>query len=520
MTVNEFETQTFFRLQGRIESASYHESEIPGYTGNPLIEALPPLHSEDDLMDLMTKRPIYDETHRQLPDVQRLHLLENIKRFYQPMSRSLEMAQSFSIMLRSGYLDRNPMSLTYQSQGAARLERFIADAFDDDGVATSGLTCVGFSGMGKTRTFNRIASLYPQVIRHSSYQGRALTLQQLVWLKLDCPRNGTTKGLCISFFQMVDHLLGTQYFRYSAKNGDARVDTMVAQMAIVARNQCLGLLAIDEIQNLHGAKEGRELLNFLVQLSNEIRIPLFLIGTPTAEAVLTRAFRIARRGTGYGNFLWKQMQRSQIDEEEDWAVFMNALWEYLYVSKPSPLTNKLSDTLYSVSRGITDIAVKMFIAAQARAIRTGTETVTSGLIRSVAQEEFPWVNGALNALKLNTPEALKKYEDLYFRNVKIASANDFEQNTSSGSPLQLTSVPHKDETYRAQSRQEEANMPSDELTPRPSTLPRRIRKTAEDLKWTDGSLMQIVTDGHRQGLSAHDALKANGHICQVTEFLS
>ena len=57
---------------------------------------------------------------------------------------------------------------------------------------------------------------------------------------------------------------------------------------------------IDEIQHLNEAYSGgaNRMLNFFVQLVNTIWMPVVLVGTPKAQAILTGEFRQALRGAG------------------------------------------------------------------------------------------------------------------------------------------------------------------------------------------------------------------------------
>ena len=77
-------------------------------------------------------------------------------------------------------------------------------------------------------------------------------------------------------------------------------------MAKVANACNLGMLIIDEIQNLNAAASGghESMLNFFVTLRNEIGIPVVLVGTMRAYPILQSEFSQARRGSGYGSILW------------------------------------------------------------------------------------------------------------------------------------------------------------------------------------------------------------------------
>jgi hypothetical protein len=47
--------------KGAVESASYRDPLISSYRGNPLIEALPPILSEEEAMALLAHYPSYDQ---------------------------------------------------------------------------------------------------------------------------------------------------------------------------------------------------------------------------------------------------------------------------------------------------------------------------------------------------------------------------------------------------------------------------------------------------------------------------
>ncbi|WP_367187041.1 ATP-binding protein [Neomegalonema sp.] len=154
---------------------------------------------------------------------------------------------------------------------------------------------MGASGIGKTRSVDRILRLYPQTVAHDE----PMALTQVVWLKLECPHKGSPRQLCISFFNEMDLLLGT---RFQARHGSGRIalDEMVVHMAQIADRHALGILVIDEIQHLTQAPgAGREdLLNFLVTLINKIGLPVMLVGTPAALSLLQGAFRQPRQRSG------------------------------------------------------------------------------------------------------------------------------------------------------------------------------------------------------------------------------
>lgn len=283
-----------------IMPAVYNEQEIIDFKGNPLIEALPPILSPEEAYEKLSYYPPYDLQEANLPTHIRYHAIPRINKFFQPVMQHLDLEQRFSRLLRHGYVSRNPREADYN--------RALNGSQDIRSTASS-MTLMGFSGIGKTTAIERVLSLYPQVILHE----HPLNLMQVVWLKLNCPHDGSLKSLCLDFFLKMDTLLGTNYYE---KFGNRRnsISSMVTQMGKIARLHCIGAIIIDEIQHLLATRDNNseKMMNFFVTLINEVGVPVILIGTMRAKVVLQQDFRQARRGSGQGDMVWQQMKKTMI----------------------------------------------------------------------------------------------------------------------------------------------------------------------------------------------------------------
>lgn len=375
--------------------AVYYNQEIEEYRNNPLIEALPPILSLTDAYEKLRAFPLYNDKERELSPELRYHMLFRLQNFFQPVTQHLDLERRISRLIRSGYTSRNPLSIEEI--------KYLSGNSNQRNTSASSFTLMGFSGMGKTSAVESILSHYPQVILHKSPVNRL----QVVWLKLNCPHDGTLKTLCLDFFLKLDELLGTQYsIKYGHRNS---ISNLVIQMGRIARLHCIGALIIDEIQHLLTAKNNgsEKMMNFFVTLINEIGIPVILIGTMKAKAVLQQDFRQARRGSGQGDMVWEQMEN-----DENWDMFIEEMWKFQWTSTYTPLTNELKETIYEESQGIIDIAVKLFSLAQSRAIEIGIEKITSKSIRQVGKEDLKLVQPMLNALRKGLESEITKYEDI------------------------------------------------------------------------------------------------------------
>jgi hypothetical protein len=417
------ETQRPFVInKGRTVDAIYVTPEVPEWADNPLACALPRALDVAEAGARLAQEPKYDKLLRKEPDHVRRLLLHNAMKFiFIPLDVHLDLHQRLQCSIRTGYADRNPMEIDYGIKLEARVDEFnqYAGQFDTEidysATTASGFNILGLSGGGKSRTILRCLQLMPQTIRHSRFHGQDFTCKQIVWLKLDCPFDGNLKGLCIQFFTTVDAILGTNYrFNYAGKR--RIIDEMMNDMRGVAGNHSIGILVVDEIQRLSLAKSGGadKMLNFFVELLSTIGVPVVLIGTYKGMSVLSGEFSQMRRGTGQGDMIWDRMEN-----DVQWHHFVESLWRYQYVRKDSAPDDRvddgptLSDVLYDETQGIIDLAVKLFMFAQERAIETGRERIDAGLIRKVAKDKLKIPRLVLNALRVKNMGILEKFEDIY-----------------------------------------------------------------------------------------------------------
>ncbi len=387
--------------------ARYIDQKLPEYNTNPLIQALPPILSSEEFIDKVTRTPDFDEQERQLEAHYRFHCIERLSRYFDPQNKTVELQKVINVLIMTGYLARNILTPDY-----ANRSRQIYNAIKDGGgknlqsyvnlpTSASGLTLIGPSGMGKSTNLHNILNLYPQVILHPNY-----SVYQIVWLKVDCPK--TLKGLCTDIFMTIDQLLGTTLFN-KFNSSRSSEDYLLAQLAQIAHTHHLGVVVIDEIQNLVTTRRSRdEILNFLVKLDNIIGIPVIRVGTNEAISILQGNFRNARRNTGEGSVIWDRM----INDDE-WCFFLEGMWEYKWTKTPVFLSDEIKEVFYEESQGIIDIAVKLYKMLQWRAISIGgKEIITTELLRKVAKDGLYLVKPMLDAIRSGDKEWMIKYKDI------------------------------------------------------------------------------------------------------------
>lgn len=404
------------KTESHIPTAVYGDPELPEYKENPLIAALPPIYDEVAITKKLRMLPSIASEEINLEGRIRVHAIARLlSQFFQPLSHHLQLENKISLMIRQGYLGRSPKTADFNKHLQNAYERTVRgdlDAFvfvDVKSTATD-MSLFGCSGCGKTKTVERILSTYPQVIRHSTYN-----ITQIVYLKLDCPPDGDLDELCLSFFSAVDVLLKS---RYSHTHGKKRLGTprLLANMCQVACLHAIGLLVIDEVQNLSEARSGgsRKMQNFFVSLVNNIGVPVMQIGTFKARRLFQGSFRGARRVTGIGSLFWDRVPNNKV-----WHNLVKVLWRYQWLQKATPLTNEIEVRLYELSQGVMDIVAKLFVLAQARAIAIKLEMITPDLLTAVYEDELKPVHPMLEALKSNDPAKIAKFDDLVMPDIEV-----------------------------------------------------------------------------------------------------
>ena len=396
--------------------AEYTEQIIPDYKGNPFIESLPNLLSAQEAIERLAFYPEFNKSERLLDSHYRIHMVDRLFQVFQPLPMSIELERKISRAIRQGYLSRNPFS-SKLAQGFYRdyHENTSNLINNKDFYSTSlGFSLIGISGLGKTSSLNRVLTLYPQIIVHSEYQEIPFSMYQVVYLKLECPHDGSIKGLLYEFFAEIDRLLGTNYHEKVMRTRPT-VDVMMTVMNQVVRNCALGILVIDEIQHLSMAKSGgsEKMLNFFVNLVNNVGVPVILVGTPKAIKVLQGDFRQARRGSGLGG----DMVCDRIQRDGVWDLLVDSIWHYQWMRKETLLTPEISNVLYEETQGIPDLLKKVYAIAQAHAISTGKEEITPQIIKKVAKENLKLIQPMITALKTNNLREIIKYEDIYMADI-------------------------------------------------------------------------------------------------------
>lgn len=412
---------------------------LPELRSNPFTKALGLPPSLSERIALLDRPAPYDESERRLPPDQRKYAVMRLFEVSIPVMRQVELVERIHMAIRQGYKARDPARGWHRAQfvaSAGAVEAILEKGRGDskrgsneawsgsDPVGTAvgevraalpalkgsgahGFALIGTPGLGKSTTTAITLEALPQVLEPET----PYYLRQLVYVKVDCPPAPTRRQFCQAAFEAIDLALGTRYAAMFV-NDRTNSEAMVGRLQNLVVLHAVGIIVIDEIQNVGKAKESPDtFLNFFVGLVNRLGVPLMMIGTAEARPLLDGAFRLARRAAGLGQPNWEPLRRG-----EEWDDWLSDMWRYQWTAEPTPLTPEISEVIYRECQGIIDIAVKLLMLAQLRAISRGEmgmpETLDAGLFETVAKEEFALARPLLQALRDGRIDVLAKIPDL------------------------------------------------------------------------------------------------------------
>ncbi|MHA0329538.1 ATP-binding protein [Sphingomonas melonis] len=394
---------------------------LPEYENNPFTKVLGPPPDFARQYEILEAKPDFDPAERKLPHHLRRHAVLRLFDIMAPLERQVDAVERVHMIVRQGYKARDPAKGLHKRQflaSASAIERFAEGLPIDEatsliavehGSAAVGFALLGDPGMGKTRTVGRILASLPRIARP---EGLPYEVVQLPYLKVEAPSTGGRRALCIDLITAVDEVLGTNYVQTFVKS-KVTTERLMLHAQHLANLHAIGLLVIDEVQHLLLSRDGvKPVMNFLVTLVNRLGIPVMLIGTNEARPVIEGSFRNARRAMGLGQLNWPRLRRG-----EEWDDWLAQVWGYQWTKVETPLTPDLSEAMFDECQGVIDVAMKLFLLTQFRAIlnnevRDLPEIITPELIRAIAKEEFMVIAPMIQAMRDGRDDVLAAYPDL------------------------------------------------------------------------------------------------------------
>jgi hypothetical protein len=400
-----------------IFKAKYTEARNANFKGNPFFEGIPTYEvAYKNLLGLFHKLAITEED-KNSPINFRKQILNDIEEEIFLTNKILKLFDMTYELITNGYRNRNPLSKEYLMELNQLGEDYRDKANKTDYLQCSGyaegmskvLSMFGVTGMGKSRTIQKILRSIPSYIIHENYQGKPFMHLQIPYVYIRCPEDCSLTTICFDFFSAIDLVAGTNFrakFGYTTKD----VSGIINRMRAIGAMYGVGLFCIDELQDIiDSGKDTAEVKTFLSQLANMVGFPIMLIGTVNSYDLFTTGSS-QRRAVSGGEIQWDSMKNG----DNDWVEFLVDLWDLQVLKNYTELTKELNDALYDASQGITDFVKKIFLGAQRLSMEIGEERLTVEIIKE-ALELYPTINRITTAIKNDDTIELSKMGDVIMR---------------------------------------------------------------------------------------------------------
>lgn len=325
-----------------------------------IITKLPPMLSGSELEQALTILPEYDPGIVNENEAVRLIALSELYKVFVPNQMSKEIySKLYLSLLRSLQKKESKLRVkqTLENHKAIMQQ-------EHNGIlgGSDSFTIIGASGIGKSSAISRAVQLLTKesIIEIDKPYGKILPC-----VLVQCPFDSSVKGLLLEIIRVVDEQLGSSYYPKSTSTR-ATTDMLIGTVSQICLNH-IGILIVDEIQNVAISKNGRNLLGALLQLINCSGISICMVGTPECTEFFIQAMQLARRSLG--------LQYDSMEYGTEFEQLCQTLFQYQYVKHPAELDAATVCWLYEHSNGNVSSVVTLLHDAQEIAILEGSEVL-------------------------------------------------------------------------------------------------------------------------------------------------
>ena len=351
-----------------------------------IIEQMQPMLFGEELCDILSDIPKYNENICNKSPAERLIALSTLYDVYLPSEMSMEIYSKLYLALLRSLQKKNSKESIQQSYQNYNM----INNKESRGIigGSDSFSIIGVSGIGKSSAINRAISV---ITNNKIIDIEYPPIRIIPCLVVQCPWDASVKSMLLEILRKADELLETNYYDYAFNTKKMTTDNLIGIVSQVSL-QHIGLLIIDEIQNCVGNKNGKRLVAMLTQLINSSGISIGLVGTPETLPLLESALQLARRSLG--------LQYNALDYNEYFDEFCKLLWKYKYTKNDIPISSQIIDWLYEHSGGITSVVVSLIHDAQEIAILSNYEKLDLTTLNQAYDQRakllHEYINPAIN----------------------------------------------------------------------------------------------------------------------------
>ena len=343
-----------------------------------IINVLPHMKSGSELRSALEVLPEYDVAICNADAPVRLMALSDLYRVYVPNQMSLEIySKLYLALMRS--LQKKGTKLAVQQKNQ-NFKAIMQQEYSGIMGGSDSFTIIGASGIGKSSAISRAITLITEnrIIEVENPHTKIIPC-----ICVQCPFDSSVKGLLLEVLRKVDEAIDSNYYQ-NALRARATTDMLIGSVSQVALNH-IGLLVVDEIQNVCNSKHGKSLVGMLTQLINNSGISICMVGTPESAVFFEQAMQLARRSLG--------LRYDVMKYGEDFRMFCEVLYSYQYVKQRTEITDAVTEWLYEHTSGNISVVVSLIHDAQEIAILNSREILNLESLNEAYQQRLSLLHG-------------------------------------------------------------------------------------------------------------------------------
>ena len=369
-----------------------------------VIHILPTMKSGADLFSALEVLPEYDEVIRETEVPVRLMALSDLYRIYVPSKMSLEIySKMYLALLRS--LQKKGTKLAVQQKNQ-NYKAMIQQEYSGIMGGSDSFTIIGASGIGKSSAISRAITLITEnrVIEVENPYTKIIPC-----ICVQCPFDSSVKGMLLEILRKVDEMIDSKYYQ-NALRARTTTDMLIGSVSQVALNH-IGLLVVDEIQNVCNSKNGKSLVGMLTQLINNSGISICMVGTPESAVFFEQAMQLARRALG--------LRYDVMEYGENFRKFCEIVFSYQYVKIRTEITDGIMEWLYEHTSGNISVVVSLIHDAQEISILNGKEVLNLEALNEAYQKRLSMLHGFIHIGQRKQTSKPKKKVSVTSAGVKV-----------------------------------------------------------------------------------------------------
>lgn len=338
-----------------------------------ILACLPEMKSGKELASAMAVLPEYNDSIRFQNQAVRLMGLSDIYKIYIPSAMSIEIySKLYLALLRSLQKKATRMAV---KQSIENFKAIKEQEYSGIMGGSDSFTIIGTSGIGKSSAISRAINLITEnrIIEVEKPYSKIIPC-----IIVQCPFDSSVKGLLLEILRKVDEELQSDYYK-NALRARATTDMLIGSVSQVALNH-IGLLVVDEIQNVVNSKHGKSLIGSLTQLINNSGISICMVGTPESKMFFEQAMQLARRSLG--------LNYDSMEYGSEFIGICKVLFSYQYATEKTEITDAIIHWLYEHSAGVVSVVVSLIHDAQEIAILTGKEVLNLETLNEAYQKRL------------------------------------------------------------------------------------------------------------------------------------